>query len=300
MRKEIKNLLKEERFDLIILSGEYNIGAINGLETPPIIVDMCDAKSERVRKRIASVKSFIWKWTLRVKLWETQNIERRIFRKSACIVCASDRDQRIVPAASRDRSFVVSNGVDTGYWRRQSSTLGHHTLIFTGAMHFPPNSDTALYLVNEILPRVREKIPDVELLIVGHSPGEKLIEASKQPGVTVTGYVDDMRPYLEKATVFVSPLRFGSGIQNKLLEAMAMGLPIVTSSVAGDGVRVDGMEPPFLIADDIDTFVRYTIGLLRQYDANPTPAQNAREYVETHFTWDRNAQRLNEILQAVK
>lgn len=301
MRVEIKNLLKKEHFDLITLSGEYNISAVNGLDTPPIVMDMCDAKSDRIRRRIASVNSLFWKLTLRVKLWEMQRIERRIFRISASILCASDRDQRIVPIKARERSFVVPNGVDTIYWQRQSNTLGRHcTLIFTGAMHFPPNSDAALYLINEILPGVRQKIPDAKLLIVGHSPGEKLIEAGKQPGVTVTGFVDDMRPYLEKATVFVSPLRFGSGIQNKLLEAMAMSLPIVTSSVAGDGVRVDGMEPPFLIADDTDTFVHSTIGLLRQYDANPTPAYHAREYVETHFTWDRNAQRLNEIIQAVK
>jgi len=300
MRREIKNLLQEEQFDLILLSGEYNVGAITGLNTPPIITDMCDAKSDRVRRQIASKNSLFWKLRLQVKLWEMQGIERRIFRKSASILVASDRDARIVPAKSREYSYVVPNGVDTKYWQRQSDALGHCTLIFTGAMHFPPNSDAALYLINEILPGVRRIIPDVQLLIVGHSPGEELIEVGKQPGVTITGFVDDMRPYLEQATVFISPLRFGSGIQNKLLEAMAMALPIITSSIGGDGVSVNGTEPPFSIVDDTETFVRCTVDLLRQYDANPTPAYRAREFVETHFSWDRSAQLLNEIIEAVK
>ncbi len=300
MGKEIKTLLKDEYFDLIILNGEYTFGAIRGIDVPPVIMDMCDAKSDRVRKHIASTNSRFWKLALLVKLWETKSIERRIFRDAPCILLASDRDRRLAPAEAQGRSFVVPNGVDTDYWRRKSDTLGRSTLIFTGAMHFPPNSDAALYLINEILPRVRREIPDVELFIVGHSPGEKLLKAGNQPGVKVTGFVDDVRLYLEKATLFVSPLRFGSGIQNKLLEAMAMALPVVTSSVSGDGLRVSGMEPPFVVADDTETFVQCTIKLLQQYDARPVPAYNMREYVEAHFSWDRSTHELNQIIETVK
>jgi glycosyltransferase involved in cell wall biosynthesis len=300
MHRAIKKLLAEQSFDLMVLSGAHTLNALTGLQTPPIVADMCDAKSDRIRRQIASTDSFVWKaWSL-FKLWEMEGLERRTFRKAASTLFASDRDRNIVPDRNRAHSFVVANGVDTEYWQRKSDSLGKHTLIFTGAMHFPPNSDTAMLLIEKVFPAVRRVIPDARLLIVGHSPGKKLQEAGHQPGITVTGFVDDVRPYLEQATVFVSPMRFGAGIQNKLLEAMSMGLPIITSSVAGDGISVNGAKPPFYVVDDLDAFANCAIELLQRYEAAPTPEYYAREYVETHFTWERNVQRFNEIIQSVR
>jgi len=118
-------------------------------------------------------------------------------------------------------------------------------------MHYAPNVDAAFHLIRDVFPVVRVEIPDAQLHIVGRDPTPELRAAQNVPGVTIIGFVEDVRPWLEGATVFASPIRFGAGIQNKVLEAMAMELPVVASTVAADGLRTnEGTMPPVDIADD--------------------------------------------------
>src|SRR5690606_32719078 len=116
-------------------------------------------------------------------------------------------------------------------WTRRTHAPHPHTLIFTGVMDYSPNEDTALRLINQVMPRLRPLVPDVRLILAGRNPTPALLQqAQAHPDVTVTGFVEDMRDYLEQASVFVAPLRYGSGMQNKLQEALAMQVPIVASS----------------------------------------------------------------------
>ena len=138
---------------------------------------------------------------------------------------------------------------------------------------------------------------DAKLLIVGHSPTRDVVGAGQQPGIQVTGYVDDMRPYLEQSRVFVAPLRFGAGIQNKLLEAMAMELSVVASPLAAEGLKTrNGETPPLTIAQSADEYAQAIVNEL----CNPASVHSSeRDYVQRHFSWQRGAAQLNDILMQV-
>jgi len=157
-----------------------------------------------------------------------------------------------------------------------------------------------LYLIRDILPLVQRELPDARALIVGHSPRPALVAEGQRPGVTVTGFVDDVRPYLEQATVFVAPLRFGAGIQNKLLEALAMELPVIASPLAAQGLCTeDGAQPPLRVASTPAEFAAAICAELRARADDPTPDAGARRFVTAHFDWRVSAQRVHEVLQKV-
>jgi glycosyltransferase involved in cell wall biosynthesis len=155
--------------------------------------------------------------------------------------------------------------------------------------------------VNQVLPRVRKRIPEAALDIVGRDPAPSLAAVGEQPGVRVTGFVPDVRPYLEGATVFAAPLRFGAGIQNKLLEALSMEVPVVASSLAIEGLRVGREAPPAAVADDPAEMADRIVESLEGVRRDPRAAPNAagREYVEAAFRWEVSGRRLAEILRAV-
>ncbi len=167
-------------------------------------------------------------------------------------------------------------------------------------MNYAPNVDAALHLIRDILPLVQREIPDARALIVGHSPRPALVAEGQRPGVTVTGFVDDVRPYLEEATVFVAPLRFGAGIQNKLLEALAMELPVIASPLAAQGsCTEDGARPPLRVASTPAEFAAAICAELRTRADDPTPDAEARRFVTAYFDWRVSARRVHEVLQNV-
>jgi glycosyltransferase involved in cell wall biosynthesis len=164
-------------------------------------------------------------------------------------------------------------------------------------MDYPPNTDAALFLIQEILPLVRRSVPDARVLIVGRDPPPRLLSVGQQPGVSVTGFVEDVRPYLEQATVFVAPLRFGAGIQNKVLEAMAMEVPVVASPLAADGVRAVGGQPaPVQVAQDQQQFADLIIRQLAEQANTAAPYTEARRFVERHFVWRRSGEILEQVI----
>ena len=151
--------------------------------------------------------------------------------------------------------------------------------------------------IEKILPHIRKSVPDVQLFIVGRDPSTALIEAARNaPGVTVTGFVDDMRPYLEQASVYVAPLRFASGMQNKLLEAMAMEIPVVTTPIGAQGIQVEGIEElPVYVAQGEIEFARSVVELLKNKKERVRLAAAGRNYTDQHFDWSRSAAQLEQL-----
>jgi glycosyltransferase involved in cell wall biosynthesis len=157
-----------------------------------------------------------------------------------------------------------------------------------------------VYLAQTIMPIVRAEWPTARLRIVGADPSPSVRRLAASPWVTVTGFVDDVRPHLEAAAVFACPLRFGAGIQNKVLEAMAMEVPVVTTSIAADGLRLDGSAPPVIIADDTEQFAQRLVEGLRRAESDGSPDRAGRAFVAQAFDWEANAARLESILEAAR
>lgn len=201
--------------------------------------------------------------------------------------------RREIPGPS---SLVLRNGVDLAHYqpRPERAEPGH--LVFVGVMDYLPNIDGCVWFVNEILPRLQAKLPQVRLSIVGSRPTDEVKVLAQRPGVAVTGFVDDPREFLSRAAVSVAPLRIARGIQNKVLEALAMGLPVVGTTSATQGVEGEAGRD-FMLANTVDEQVRAILELLEHPDRALALGRRGREFVEQHYDWERVFDPLDALLE---
>lgn len=299
LRRAVRTEVAEGRCDVIVMAGKRVLPAVQSLAGIPVVADVCDAESLRFRARMRVAGT-----VERLRAWIGYRgllaIEERVVRRADRLLFASPRDRNALVAPADPRASILPNGVDTTYWRRRSESLGQRTIVFTGAMDYRPNTDAALLLTREIFPRVRCAMKDARLLIVGRDPPPALRDAGREAGVTVTGFVDDVRPYLERASVFAAPLRYASGIQNKILEAMAMEIPVVSSPAAAEGLFTEELRtPPCEVAINPADFAERLLRRLQQADADRSPDNGSRQFVERHFSWRHHGERLEALLAAM-
>jgi sugar transferase (PEP-CTERM/EpsH1 system associated) len=191
---------------------------------------------------------------------------------------------------------TISNGVEIA--ERAGTRRSGANIIFTGVMDYWPNEHAVCHFVHDIFPIISKKIPDAEFIIVGQKPTRKVKRLSLTRGVSVTGWVPDPGMYMDKATVFVAPIRIARGVQNKVLEAMARGVPVVSTAVAADGLEaVEGRD--FLVGNSPEAFAEQTLRLLRDGGLREKLARNAIGYIREKHDWTRNLSVLEDILENV-
>lgn len=225
-----------------------------------------------------------------------REFERRIAHSFDENVLCTPLEQQVfereIPGA---RSLVMRNGVDLKFYRPDPARAEAGHLVFVGVMDYLPNVDGCTWFVREILPRLRERFPAARLSIVGSRPTAEVQALAREPGVTVTGFVDDPREWLARASVSVAPLRIARGIQNKVLEALAMGLPVVGTTSATQGVEGEAGRD-FLLANTVEEQVEAVASLL----ANPARAKElggrGRAFVEARYDWDVALRPLDELM----
>jgi glycosyltransferase involved in cell wall biosynthesis len=194
---------------------------------------------------------------------------------------------------------VVPNGVDLDYFAPNGRNVAEPTLIFTGAMDYLPNIDAVRYFCDEIYPRVRREVPQTRFLIVGLNPHPSVLQLATLSGVIVTGAVPDVRPFYAQASVCVAPLRMARGVQNKVLQAMAMGLPVVATPCAASGIRAQA-DRDLLIEEDPVVFAARVVDLLRKAGERAALGQRARAFVEAHHSWESPLSKLDELLRSTR
>jgi sugar transferase (PEP-CTERM/EpsH1 system associated) len=198
-------------------------------------------------------------------------------------------------------SCVLRNGVDLAHFRPAPDQAEPGHIVFTGVMDYYPNVDACEFFARDVLPLVRARHPDARFSIVGSQPTQKVQALASLPGVTVTGFVPDTRDWLARAALSVAPLRIARGIQNKVLEACAMGLPVVGSTPATQGVEwkpLAGTTAPFRIADGRDATVEAVLALLNDRAAAARLGALARAFVEAHYDWDTCLDALEPLLES--
>lgn len=192
-------------------------------------------------------------------------------------------------------SVVVRNGVDLTHYRPNPDAAEPGHCVFTGVMDYYPNVDGCQWFADDILPRVRERVPGARFTIVGSKPNAEVLALGNRDGIEVTGFVDDTKDYLEKASVSVAPLRVARGIQNKVLEALAMGIPTIGTLAATQGVEgVAGRD--FLVEDDAQAFADKVIDLLDNSQKARELGARGRLFVEGAYDWDACLSPLDGIL----
>ena len=228
------------------------------------------------------------------------SIERRFLELANHVLTVSDEDRRaFIEFLPEDKVTTVPTGVDVDYFRPAESPHDGHTLVFTGSMDWLPNEDAIIYFSREILPLIRHRVPDVTLYVVGRKPTRKVLELSKTDrAVRVTGAVDDIRPYVHKAAVYVVPLRIGGGTRIKIFEAMAMGTAVVSTRIGAEGLPVKHGEN-ILLADEPEDFAERTVALLTQSAERDRLGRAARTFVEQSYSWGSVSDVLETVLKRV-
>lgn len=296
--------LREERFDIVQIEGiemaRYLEVIFSASQRPRVIYDDHNAEyvlQERAfRSDIrqpdrlhAALYSFIqWRRLRRYEAAICQQVDRVI----TCSPADATALRQLLPDL---QVHILPNGVDTAFFRPQVAAPVA-SLVFTGKMDFRPNVDAALWLVHDILPRVRQAHPEATLALVGQRPSPAVARLAEQPGVIVTGRVEDVRPYIAGAQVYVAPLRMGSGTRLKLLEAMAMGAAIVSTRLGVEGLPVDSGRH-LLLADTSADFAEAVIALLDAPAQRQALGRAARQLVEAEFDWERIVPRLETIYE---
>jgi sugar transferase (PEP-CTERM/EpsH1 system associated) len=188
---------------------------------------------------------------------------------------------------------VLPNGVDQQYFSPQHVPTDG-SIIFTGVMNYFPNSDAVMHFHRHIFPLIRLEFPSIQFIIAGMRPTAQIRKLADRH-TTVTGFVPDIRACLAKAAVCVVPLRIAMGVQNKILEAMAMGVPVVATSIANRGINAVPGED-LLIADDPDRFAAATIRLLQDPYLRQTIRKNAKRFIDRNFRWEMNMKRVDKLI----
>lgn len=289
------------KHDAVFLNGRMTATVLEQAGGVPVIVDLCDAVELRLRGQL-EYESAARRATVRLRLRRVLDAEARLIAAGSHILFASRRDLEagMANAGRVVAASVLPNGVDTDYWRRTSTSLGPD-VVLSGAMQYPPNDDAARYLAGTIMPIVWSSRPSTRLRVIGLNPTRPLRQmAARDPRIVVTGYVEDVRPHLELGAVYAAPLRFASGIQNKLLEAMAMELPIVTSAVAADGLKTkDADALPLVVAGSAAEFASEIVRHLERAEQDPSPFATGRNFVSSRFAWSESVTVLERVLADV-
>jgi sugar transferase (PEP-CTERM/EpsH1 system associated) len=296
----IRRRLDTERFDALFASGISAADYVRSASGAPRAVDLVDVVSE-LSRAVADRRRPPLSWLQRAEARRLARYEERIVRSFDLSIFASEPEARLFGRRRGDRPVaVVGNGVDLEYFTPWPAkpVPDSAAVVFTGTMDYFPNVDAVLHFCRSVLPHVTAVVPETHFYVVGRNPTGPVRALARGGRVTVTGSVPDVRAHLARATVAVAPLRIAPGIQNKVLEAMAMGIPVVATSVALEGLSVadrDGARR----ADDPATFAREILALLRDPGWRRQCSLQARHYVERCHRWEAHGACLGAVLETM-
>jgi glycosyltransferase involved in cell wall biosynthesis len=214
------------------------------------------------------------------------------------IAVSEDDRLRLESIAPGIRATSIPTGVDTKYFAPTPNRERPGRLVFSGSMDWHPNEDAVLYFADAILPRIRAEVPDAALTVVGRNPTARLREVAERAGIHVTGTVDDVRPSIDEAAVYVVPLRAGGGTRLKIFEALAMAKPVVSTTVGAEGLALESGRH-FVAADDPETFAGAVVSLLRDPARRRALGTAGRDLVETYYSWPTIARQFEERCEEV-
>ncbi|MFC1922182.1 glycosyltransferase [Chloroflexota bacterium] len=300
MRTTIESLVNIGRFDVIHIDQIYLAQYVDLFGRLPSVLTHHNVESIAQRRWLwRRHDRFLprwWGYWLEYYRWYRYEIE--VSGRFDALAVVSEQEAEYYKARVQEVPvFVVPNGVDTNYFQPVNGINNPPSLLFTGRMNYFPNVDAMQWFCKEIYPLVRQEIPEVTLSIVGREPLAEIQSLDSPPSVVVTGEVDDVRPYFAQSSIFVVPLRFGSGTRLKILEAMALGLPVISTSMGSEGLDVTPGKD-LLLADSSQEFASQIISLLKNKNSQIKMANSARQTVEELYDWAIIAQQQERVYEA--
>lgn len=263
------------------------------LDGVPLVLDMVDVDSEKWAQ-LACASTAPVRWIYRREARLLAQFETAATRRAFCTTVVNERERaalvRLAPGA---RIEVVENGVDLAALTPTAPPADSHDVIFCGVMNYRPNVDGALWLAREVWPHIRARYPPARLVLVGSSPTSQIEKLAESPDITVTGSVPDVKPYLWRGAVAVAPLQVARGVQNKVLEAVAAGLPAVITTQVSKGLPAE-ILPACAVADEPQAFADRVIELLGQSAGERR--DRAQRANLARLSWEHRLARLPQLL----
>lgn len=247
-----------------------------------------------------AVASALRRPLIRAEARRIRRFEKEEFEQFGRVVVVSEQDKVELKRLNQNLPIsVIPNGVDSHFFSGKSAARLQSRVLFMGTMNYPPNIVAASFLARDVLPRVQAEEPDAHVVIVGREPHPDVLALAALDGVEVTGEVDDVRPWLQSARVFACPMLSGTGIKNKLLEAMAMECACVVTPLALQGLDVTGRKQ-VLTGESPDELARHITRVLRDDDLARSLGRSAGEYVRARHTWQSVASAYEDVYRSVQ
>jgi sugar transferase (PEP-CTERM/EpsH1 system associated) len=312
VQKVVDAWLADTAYDAVVCfsstMAEYVFRSVQLTKRSPhlrLIMDFCDVDSDKWRQYAVKAR-FPMSVIFRREHRRMQRYERRIHQAFDASVLVSQQEAELFSRliGTREKVVIISNGIDAQFFQ---PSLGFTAsgpregsppvIVFTGAMDYHVNIDGVLWFCNEVLPSVKQYHPQLQFKIVGSNPTIAVQKLAERPGIEVTGFVDDIRPYYAMADVCVAPLHLGRGVQNKVLEAMAMEQAVVATSKANAGIGAKS-GAHLLVADSPGGFAVAVNELLTNLTVRKQLGKAARKFVVSNFDWDKNLDVFAALLSA--
>ncbi|MFN2400639.1 MAG: glycosyltransferase [Gemmatimonadaceae bacterium] len=306
MRQAIERIVREEHIDIVVcdfLAPAVNVPSGLGTLGCASVLFQHNVEAKIWERHATNASNILTARYMRSQWKRMRDFEAEQCRRFDGVIAVSPEDRMVFSEEYGARHvYDVPTGVDTDYFQPHPSSSAERVkngLVFTGSMDWLPNEDGLVHFVDAVFPRVKLAVPDVSLAIVGRNPSPRVLSlAQRDPAVTVTGRVADVRPYISQAAVFVVPLRVGGGTRLKIFEAMAMGKAVVSTTIGAEGLPVTGGEN-ILLADEPGTQADAIVELLRDPARAARLGRRAATDVRTSFGWDRVADNFAAICESV-
>lgn len=289
LRAEVEWILGTGRVDVCVADFLYAAANVPSSSSVPVLLFAHNVE-HIIWKRLAANENRLWRRTLLEMEWrKMRRNERNACIRSRLVVAVSPLDAASLSEnASSAEIRSMPTGVDTTYFSANGTPESDAHLVFSGAMDWYPNEDAMLFFMNEILPLIRQKIPEVTVTVVGRNPSARLRDAGDTAGVRITGTVGDVRSFIDEGAVYVVPLRIGGGTRLKIFEALSMGKAVVSTSIGAEGLPLVH-EQHYVRADGAKDFSGAVVSLLRDPARRRALGEAGRNLVQAHYSWSEVA-----------
>ena len=299
--KRLKEMMSRVGFDVVHYDTIGLAYYCKDTGITPKVLTHHDIESFRIRRRINNERNPLRKAYLLLETMKLEKYERQNCRLFNTNLVVSDLDgNRLKIISNESQIDIVENGVDTEYFEPCYDMNRQNTLIFAGRLDQFANRDGMIYFCTKVWPKLKEKNQKLNFVIIGSNPPDQLIEISKHDvNFQLLGYVDDVRPYFAQATACVCPIRTGGGTRIKILDALAMGMPIISTTIGCEGINVTP-EKDIIIANEPEEFIQQTVRILNDPALRGDLSKNARKNAVDVYSWKVIGRKLNNIYSSIK
>jgi len=295
-KKKLSQLLYENKFDVVICEWTPYAIFVKDIKQVKTVIVAHNIEASIWRRYEENETNPLKKKYISLQRKKVEKFEYSCFNWVSGATAVSNAEAKEITSYGVSYTpAVIDNGVDTEYFHPMDIAIDSNQLVLTGAMDWRPNQDAAVYFTEEILPLIKKTKPNCNVVFVGRNPVKQVLDLAKNESVQVTGTVDDVRPYIAKSIVFIVPLRIGGGSRLKILEAMSMGKPVVSTSLGAEGLNVIDVHN-ILIADHPEQFAQSVIDCIDNKELVNKLSKNGKELVNNLYRWDILGKKFNDYL----